>query len=157
MKFFKKKKEVMPEVQWEDFPAFKSLDETYDWRHKHLSVLELEQAKEKLFVVLREDVKIPASMAKLVVDHALGVKAMYNAGFSRDYIKSLLVSKKMVQELHEAKVKIRHLGKHYARASNTIFELKAKLALPWRREVDEGLKHTLNRIEKIQQQLMEKK
>lgn len=146
--------------EWEDWevkPIFKSLDDTYDWKRKHLSKFELEDAKEKLLSVLIKDLKMPSGIAKQCVDHVLGIKAMYNAGYPREFMKKLLITNKLVQELHDTKIKLRHMNKQYARASNTIFELKAKLAFAWRREVDEGLKSTLNRIEKIQQQLMEKK
>lgn len=146
--------------EWEDWevkPIFKSLDDTYDWKRKHLSKFELEDAKEKLLSVLIKDLKMPSGIAKQCVDHVLGIKAMYNAGYPREFMKKLLITNKLVQELHDTKIKLRHMNKQYARASNTIFELKAKLVFAWRREVDEGLKSTLNRIEKIQQQLMEKK
>lgn len=144
-------------IEYEDFPEITSLDQTIGWSSKHLTLSELEDAKEKLFTVLTKDMKISSSYSKMLVNHVLGVKAMYNAGYAREYIKKLLITNKLVQELYDTKIKLRHINKQYARASNTIFELKAKLAFAWRREVDEGLKSTLNRIEKIQQQLMEKK
>lgn len=133
-----------------------SLNDTYDWRKKHLSFYELEVATNNLFKVLHQDLKMPTSTAKMCMDHVLGIKAMYNAGYSRDYMKKLTVKKNLVQELQDTKIKLREMNKQYARASNTIFELKAKLALAWHREVDEKIKYTLNRIEKIHQELMDK-
>jgi len=144
-------------VEYEDFPEITSLDQTRGWSSKHLTVSELEDAKEKLFTLLTKDMKISSSYSKMLVGHVLGVKAMYNAGYAREYIKKLLIGDKLVQELFETKSKLHHMNKQYARASNTISDLKGKLALRWRDIVDSELTRTLTRIEKIQQQLMEKK
>lgn len=145
------------EVEWEPLPNFTSLDQTTPWSRKYLSQTELSDAKEKLFLTLTQDLKMNGSLAKLCVEHVLGIKAMYNAGYPRDYIKKLLVTSKLVQELRDTKVKLSHMNKQYARASNTIFELKSKLALGWRRTIVDEFKYTLDRIEKIQRELMEKK
>lgn len=144
-------------IEYEDFPEINSLDQTKGWSSKYLTLSELEDAKEKLFTVLTKDMKISSSYSKMLVNHVLGVKAMYNAGYAREYIKKLLVSDKLVQELYDTKSKLRHMNKQYARASNTISDLKGKLALRWRDLADNEITRVLTRIEKIQQQLMEKK
>lgn len=153
-KLFSKNKDEIDD--WEVKEIFVSLDQTNELKRKHLNKFELQAGKEKLLDVLIKDLKMPSSMAKLAVDHILGIKAMYNAGYPREYMKKLLVTKKLVQELHDTKVKLTHMNKQYARASNTIFELRAKLSFAWRREVDDGIKNVLDRIEKIQQALMSK-
>lgn len=134
-----------------------SLNDTYDWRKKWLNHYDLEIATNNLFKVLHEDLRMPIATAKICMDHVLGIKAMHNAGYSRDYMKNLAVKKNLVQELNDTKVKLRHMNKQYARASKTIFELKSKLALGWRRTIVDEFKYTLERIEKIQRELMEKK
>lgn len=144
-------------IEYEDFPEITSLDQTKGWSSKYLTLSELEDAKEKLFTVLTKDMKISSSYSKMLVSHVLGVKAMYNAGYAREYIKKLLVSDKLIQELYDTKNKLRHMNKQYARASNTIADLKGKLALRWRDLADNEITRILTRIEKIQQQLMEKK
>lgn len=147
--------------EWEDDdwvkPIFKSLDETHDLQRKHLNKFELEDAKEKLLSVLIKDLKMPSGIAKQCVDHVLGIKAMYNAGYPREFMKKLLITNKLVQELHDTKVKLRHMGKQYARASDTIAELRGRLAQRLRNSVNTEMNGVLDRIEKIQQQLMEKK
>lgn len=145
------------EIEWEPLPNFTSLDQTSVWSRKYLSKTELSDAKEKLFLTLTQDLKMNGSLAKLCVEHTLGIKAMYNAGYPREYIKKLLVTSKLVQELRDTKVKLSHMNKQYARASNTISDLKGKLALRWRDLADNEITRILTRIEKIQQQLMEKK
>lgn len=134
-----------------------SLSDTYDWRKKWLNHYDLEIATNNLFKVLHEDLRLPIATAKICMDHVLGIKAMHNAGYSRDYMKKLTVKKNLVQELNDTKIRLRERNKQYARASNTIFELKGKLALRWRDLADNEITRILTRIEKIQQQLMEKK
>lgn len=153
-KIFTKKNE---EVEWEPMPNFRSLDQTGPWSRKYLSRTELSDGKEKLYEVLTKDLKMNSSLAKLCIEHALGIKAMYNAGYPREYIKKLLVTSKLVQELRDTKVKLRERNKQYARASNTIADLRGKLALRTKELLQSEFKYTLDRIEKIQQQLMEKK
>lgn len=134
-----------------------SLSDTYDWRKKWLNHYDLEIATNNLFKVLHEDLRLPIATAKICMDHVLGIKAMHNAGYSRDYMKKLTVKKNLVQELYNTKVKLRHMNKQYARASNTIADLRGKLALRTKELLQSEFKYTLDRIEKIQQQLMEKK
>lgn len=152
--FSRKKSES--HFEWEPLPDVDSMNNVPSWTSRYLSINELEDAKEKLFTVLNKDLKISPSYSKMLVNHVLGVKAMYNAGYAREYIMKLLISRKLVQELYDTKVKLRHMNKQYARASKTIFELKARLSFAWRREVADELRHTLDRIETVQKQIMEK-
>lgn len=136
-------------VEWEN------LNIPQDWTRKWLTPVELEEAKEKLVNVLRNDLRMNKRWALICADHILGAKAMLNAGYPSDYIQKLMIRKNLVQELYETKVKLRERNKSYARASNTIFDLRAKLALGWRQRYNEEIMYTLNRIEKIQQELKE--
>lgn len=134
-----------------------SLNDTYEWRKKWISRDDLEIATNNLFKILHNDLRMPVATAKICMDHVLGIKAMHNAGYSRDYMMGLTIKKNLVQELHDTKSKLRHMNRQYARSSKTISDLRGKLALRRQDVVEEKLKYTLDRIEKIQQQLMEKK
>ena len=140
-------------VNEEGLVAWESLGDTVHWQRKWLSPQELDEAKEKLCTILREDFVMSDRWSYICADHILGVKAMLNAGYSGDYIKKLMIRKNLVQELYDTKVKLRERNKAYARASNTIFELRAKLALGWRQLFNSEIGSTLNRIEKVQQEL----
>ncbi len=154
MKFFKKDDDWIED--WEPLPEFKSLDDTRQWSKKYLNEAELAEAKEKLLNVLHKDLRINPSIAKKCVEHVLGIKAMYDAGYNREYISRLLVTKKLVQELHDTKMKLKRMNKEYARASNTIFDLRAKLAMGWRHVVPDSLIKVLERIEETQRRIEEK-
>lgn len=150
---FKKKEE---DFEWEPLPNFTSLDNAVSWSKKYLSESELEEAKEKLFNILCKDLRITPSIAKLCVNHVIAIKAMRNAGYSREYMSKLLITKKLVQELHDTKLRLKQMNKNYARASNTIFELRAKLAMGYRHVIPDSLVKVLERIEETQKRIEEK-